>query len=137
MERGGERAMQPEDLSRFLVERLNAGDVAGLVELYEADAVLALPDGSAAVGGDQIGEFYRRLLVDRPHFQRGVQRPTLRTGDLALMSTALGDGVVTAEVARRQADGTWLWVLDQPGATRSTGADRVVGLSGSRRCHRR
>jgi hypothetical protein len=25
---------------------------------------------------------------------------------------------VTAEVARRQADGTWLWVIDQPGLLR-------------------
>jgi hypothetical protein len=32
---------------------------------------------------------------------------------LALTSTRLADGTVTGEVARRQADGTWLWVLDR------------------------
>ncbi|WP_192809216.1 hypothetical protein [Actinomadura montaniterrae] len=32
----------PDDLSRLVVERLNAGDVDGLVALYEPDAVLAL-----------------------------------------------------------------------------------------------
>jgi hypothetical protein len=29
----------------------------------------------------------------------------------------LANGVVTVEVARRQADGTWLWVIDQPNVT--------------------
>jgi hypothetical protein len=33
--------------------------------------------------------------------------------DLALTSTRFTGGV-TAEVARRQPDGTWLWVIDQP-----------------------
>jgi hypothetical protein len=32
---------------------------------------------------------------------------------LALTSTRLPDGTVTAEVARRQNDGTWQWVIDQ------------------------
>jgi hypothetical protein len=31
---------------------------------------------------------------------------------LALGSTRLIDGGVTAEVARRQPDGTWRWVID-------------------------
>jgi hypothetical protein len=35
------------------------------------------------------------------------------SGDLALTSTRLPDGTVTAGVARRQADGTWLWVIDK------------------------
>ena len=35
------------------------------------------------------------------------------SGDLALTATRLPDGAVTAEVARRQADGTWLWVIDK------------------------
>jgi hypothetical protein len=58
-----------------------AGDVEGLVSLYEPDA---------------------------------APRPTLRAGDLAVTSSVLRDGTVTVEVARRQRDGTWLWVIDQP-----------------------
>ena len=34
--------------------------------------------------------------------------------DLALTSTLLVGGGATVEVARRQPDGTWLWVIDQP-----------------------
>jgi ketosteroid isomerase-like protein len=36
-----ERALQPEDLDRLFLERANAGDVDGVVDLYEPDAVLA------------------------------------------------------------------------------------------------
>lgn len=36
-----EPALEPEDLARFFVVRANAGDVDGLVALYETDAVLA------------------------------------------------------------------------------------------------
>ena len=108
------RAAQPEDLSRFVVERLNAGDVDGLVALYEPDAVLALPDGRVAGGAGEIRAAYADLVADRPTFAPGRQLPTLRNGDLALTSVRLPDGGVTVEVARRQADGTWLWVIDQP-----------------------
>ena len=107
-------ATQPEDLSRMVVERLNAGDVEGLAALYEPHATLALPGGRTATGTDQIRAAYQRLLADRPRFEPGEQLPTLRSGELAMTSTRLTNGAVTAEVARRQPDGTWLWVLDQP-----------------------
>ncbi|WP_194827681.1 nuclear transport factor 2 family protein [Nocardia sp. XZ_19_231] len=112
-----ERAQRPEDLSRLVVERLNAGDVDGLVELYESDAVLALPDGVIATGVDQIRAAYARLVADRPVFQPGHQAPALLAGDLALTSSRLPGGPgATVEVARRQPDGSWRWILDQPNA---------------------
>src|SRR5690606_36068996 len=109
-----ERPSQPEDLSRLILERLNAGDVDGLVALYEPDAVLALPGGRTATGAREIRAAYERLVADQPSFQPGVQQPSLRSGDLALTSSRLPNGSVTVEVARLQLDGTWLWVLDQP-----------------------
>jgi ketosteroid isomerase-like protein len=111
---GRERAARPEDLSRLFVERANAGDVEGLVALYEPEAVLAFPPGAVSVGSQAIREAYQRLLADRPTFAAGEQRPALRHGELALTSTRLVGGGATVEVARRQPDGTWLWVIDQP-----------------------
>jgi hypothetical protein len=35
-------ARRPEDLGTFFLERANAGDVEGLVALYEPEAVLAV-----------------------------------------------------------------------------------------------
>lgn len=109
-----ELAEQPEDLSRLIVERINAGDVDGLVALYEPDAVLALSNGEVAAGSREIRRAYERLVADGPALTPGEQQPTLRSGDLALTSVRLPGGGVTAELARRQADGTWLWVIDQP-----------------------
>ncbi|PZG51060.1 hypothetical protein C1I98_09295 [Spongiactinospora gelatinilytica] len=113
-DRSHARAVVPEDLSRFVVERLNAGDADGLVALYEPDAVLALPGGGVATGSSEIRAAYERIVAERPVFTPGAQLPTLRSGDLAMTSVRLGDGAATVEVARRQPDGTWLWVLDQP-----------------------
>jgi ketosteroid isomerase-like protein len=114
MQADAERAVHPESLSRLIVERLNAGDVDGLTALYEPNAVLALPDGEIAIGSDEIRRAYERLVADRPKFEPGIQQPTLLSEDLALTSSRLANGAVTVEVARRQPDGTWLWVIDQP-----------------------
>jgi len=45
-----EPAAQPEDLGRYFLERANAGDVEGIVALFEPEAVLALPPGRLAAG---------------------------------------------------------------------------------------
>jgi len=37
------RAMQPEEVTRLVAGRLNAGDAAGVAALYEPGAVLAYP----------------------------------------------------------------------------------------------
>lgn len=113
-DRSRERASRPEDLGLLLLQRLNAGDVDGLVALYEPDAMLAFPPGEVTVGSDDIRDVYTELLADRPHFEAGKPQPALINGNLAITSTHLPNGDVTVEVARRQPDGSWLWVIDQP-----------------------
>jgi hypothetical protein len=54
-----------------------------------------------------------RVVATGRKWGLGEQRPALISGNLALTSTRSLDGSVTAEVARRQEDGTWLWVLDK------------------------
>ncbi|GAA0925773.1 YybH family protein [Pseudonocardia zijingensis] len=108
-------AREPEDLSRLFLRRVNAGDVDGLVALYESDAVLATPDGGEVRGEAGIRAFYAALVASAPRFAPGEQHPALRVGDLALTSTRLPGGAgATAEVARQQPDGTWRWILDRP-----------------------
>jgi ketosteroid isomerase-like protein len=109
-----EPAVQPEDLGRYFLERANAGDVEGLVALYEPGAVLAFPPGRLAVGHEQIRTVYAELLADKPSFGSAGQPPAIRNGDLALTSTRLPSGGATVEIARRQPDGNWRWEVDQP-----------------------
>lgn len=110
-----EQAMTPEDLTRLFVERSNAGDADGVAALYEEDAVMAYPPGSFTVGRAAIRDLWARVLEHAPHFEPEPPLPTLVSGDLALTSTPPRDGAgARAQVVRRQPDGSWLRVLDQP-----------------------
>ncbi|HEY9473711.1 MAG TPA: SgcJ/EcaC family oxidoreductase [Mycobacteriales bacterium] len=110
-----EQAKEPEDITRLFVERANAGDAEGVAALYEPDAVMAFPPGQLTVGRAAIQALFERFLADRPHFEPEKPLPTLRSGDLALTSTPPRDDAgARAQVVRRQPDGTWLRILDQP-----------------------
>jgi ketosteroid isomerase-like protein len=110
-----EQAMQPEDLTRLFVERANAQDAEGLALLYEEDAVMAYPPGSQTIGRVAIQKLWEEALPKMPAFEPEEPLPTLISGDLALTSTPPKDGSgARAQVVRRQPDGTWLRVLDQP-----------------------
>ena len=103
----------PQDLERLLVSRQRAGDVDGMVALYEPDAVLDVGDGRLVRGQEAIRAYFAGAVAEGRVFAVGEQRSARISGDLALTSTRLPDGSVTAEVARRQSDGTWLWVIDR------------------------
>ena len=110
-----EKAMEPEDITRLFVERSNSGDAAGVAELYEQDAVMAYPPGSQTVGREAIRALWARVLEHAPRFEPEAPLPTLMSGDIALTSTPPKDGAgARAQVVRRQPDGSWLRVLDQP-----------------------
>jgi ketosteroid isomerase-like protein len=110
-----EKAWQPEDLTRLFVDRANAGDAAGIAALYEEQAVMAYPPGSVTVGREAIRELWEKVLANRPHFEQEPPLPTLISGEIALTSTPPKDGAgARAQVVRRQPDGSWLRVLDQP-----------------------
>ena len=63
---GRPKAENPADLARLFLDRANAGDVDGVVALYEEDAVLAFPPGQITIGADAIWEVYERFLSQRP-----------------------------------------------------------------------
>jgi len=110
-----EKAMRPEDITRLFVERSNAGDAAGVAALYEDDAVMAYPPGGQTVGREAIRALWEKVLANRPHFEPEPPLPTLVSGDIALTSSVAKDGAgARAQVARRQPDGSWLRMLDQP-----------------------
>ena len=111
-------ATDPQELEQLLVVRENAGDVDGMTALFEPDAVIDLGDGQFIRGTAAIHAFFTELQVtgfgpEKRKFRLGEQRPALICGDLALTSCRSGSGGITTEVARRQKDGTWLWVIDR------------------------
>jgi uncharacterized protein (TIGR02246 family) len=110
-----EKAHTPQDLTRLFVERGNAGDAEGVALLYEEDAVMAYPPGSVTVGREAIRKLFDQFLAKAPRFEPEPPLPTLMSGELALTATPPHDEAgARAQVVRRQPDGTWLRVLDQP-----------------------
>ena len=107
-----EPAREPGDLARLFIRHANAGDVEGLVGLYEPGAVLAA-GRVVATGQAEIRAFYADLLSRRSEFPAPEELPPVHNGGLAMTFARLPNGTVSAEVARQQADGTWLWVIDQ------------------------
>lgn len=106
-------ARDPQDLERFLVIRQRAGNVDGMMVLYEPQAIIDCGDGRFLRGKDAIRAYFAERVASGRKFDIGEQRPAVIRGELALTSTRLPDGTVTAEVARRQGDGTWRWVIDK------------------------
>lgn len=103
----------PQELERLLIERQWEGDIDGMAALYEPDAVIDDGGGTLTVGKEAIRALFADFTATGKKFASGNQSPAVISGDLALTSTRLPDGSVTAEVARRQSDGTWLWVIDK------------------------
>ena len=113
-----EPAWDPQDLERLLVARQHQGDVEGMVALFEPEAVIDTTEGDNAegrliCGHAAIRAFFTELCASGRKFNVGQQVPAVVNGDLALTGTLRSDGKMTGEVARRQSDGTWLWIIDK------------------------
>jgi uncharacterized protein (TIGR02246 family) len=119
-------AMGPEGMHRKFEAAFNAGDVAALVALYESNAVLVAVPGHLARGKDAIRAAYQQILAIRPTMRLETTAAFQTADGLALTHgkwrlTGKGpDGQpfqrsgVSAEVLRQQADGSWLYILDNP-----------------------
>jgi hypothetical protein len=94
-----------------------------MVALFEPEAVIDTREGDNPPEGNsggrllrghaEIRAFFVELCSSGRKFHRGQQAPAVINGDLALTGTLRSDGEMTAEVARRQGDGTWLWTIDK------------------------
>jgi uncharacterized protein (TIGR02246 family) len=116
-------ASTPEQIHRLFEEAFNAGDLDGLMELYESDAALIAQPGSVAHGGEQARAALQGFLALKGRITLNTKL-VVTVADLAYLSNSWslngtgpdGNPVVlgatTAEVARRQADGSWRYVID-------------------------
>ena len=120
-------AQSPEELYEVFCKAMNAGDADALLALYEPDAAIVPPGSSpseALRGPDERRGLLSTFAAMNPTMT--IESPEcIEVGDLAFSSgawtiTAEGpDGPVnvagtSADVLRRQSDGSWLMVLDYP-----------------------
>jgi uncharacterized protein (TIGR02246 family) len=121
------RALAPEDCDRILLAALQAGDIETSVALYEPDAALFSKSGEVMIGHDAIRANNAALIALKPTFH--VERiVTTLNGDGSIATTRMKaslegtrpDGkpvksaMHTLEVLRRQDDGSWRYVIDDP-----------------------
>lgn len=120
-------ALQPEDCDRILLDALESGDIDTSVALYELHAVLFKKSGEVQSGLDAIRANNAALIAIKPKFTIEFIKTTL-SGDSSLATTRMkaqltGTGpdgqpiegkVHTLEVVRKQPDGSWRYVIDDP-----------------------
>lgn len=76
---------------------------------------MAYPPGGQTVGREAIRALWEKVLAAAAHFEPEEPLAALISGDIALTATVAKDGAgARAQVCRRQADGTWLRLLDLP-----------------------
>ena len=109
------------DIHRTVEEGVNSRDLDRLMALYAEDARMVTMDGSIAEGPDAIREQWAWLLAQEGGQMSVQTRYAIELGDLAILSNSwtfrAGDEEMsgtTAEVARREPGGGWLYIIDHP-----------------------
>src|SRR3954469_17139700 len=99
---------------------VNQQDLDGLMALYADDASVVMLDGTLATGRDAVREQWGGILALGGTMTLR-SRYAVEVGDLAVLSNEwvlqIGDermSSTSAEVARRQPGGGWLYVIDHP-----------------------
>jgi uncharacterized protein (TIGR02246 family) len=115
---------EPADVIRRFQQLLAERDVDALVALYEPDAVFQTADGLAC-GHNEIRTRLEGFVALAPSMTGEIQK-VIEAGETALVinrwrlvgtapdGSAVQLAGLSADVMRRQSDGTWLVLIDDP-----------------------
>src|SRR5215510_2174749 len=115
----------PEALMRAFTDLVHAGDLDGLVALYEPAAVFEPRPGVVVEGPDAIRRELSDLLALRPVMVAETVE-VLQADDVALVvndwtltgtapdGSEVRQGGRSADVVRRRPDGSWFVLVDKP-----------------------
>ena len=118
----------PTQVLASIVHGINSGDLDSLMPLYESEAAFATEPGSLTHGSPGVREALAGFIAMNGKLDLEVTR-VLEVDDLALVTgTWSFDGTgpdgepvrleaSNADVLRRQTDGTWRFVIDNPWGT--------------------
>ena len=118
-------AREPGDIPQEFLQAFNAGDADALMALYEPDASFVAEPGQVVTGIASIRDVLNGFLGMKGRLAL-MKQTVVSAGDLALLH---GEWVLrhigadgnpaemtmrSSEVVRRQADGSWRYVIDNP-----------------------
>ena len=113
-------ARTPTAIHKLFLDAFNSRDVEALVALYEPTAALVTRDGTV-LGHDAIREAYRQMLEGGARMDLTTRAVIESKDDLAVLHASWtyhrarkATPGLSTEVVRRQPDGTWLFVIDEP-----------------------
>jgi ketosteroid isomerase-like protein len=118
----------PEQVLESIVTGINSGNLESLMPLYESEAAFAAQPGTLAHGAPGVSEALTGFISMNGELDLDVTR-VLEVDDLALVIGTWSfngtgpDGEPVrlssknADVLRRQSDGTWRFVIDNPWGT--------------------
>ena len=118
-------ARKPEELDALFANAINAGDIEAVIKLYEPGACLMSEPGVVVSGTRAIREALGGLLAMKPRITLEARKLAETEGIAFTTSKWVLEGTGpdgkpvrieghSAEVARRQPDGTWLFLIDNP-----------------------
>ena len=115
----------PQEGVQALFGAFNNGDIDALAALYEPGATMVAQPGQVATGTAAVREVLAGFLALKPTLSP-VKNELIIAGDIALSvtnwtlkgSSPDGEPVemegTATDVLRKQADGSWLFVIDNP-----------------------
>jgi ketosteroid isomerase-like protein len=125
------KANTPEDTGRLIGEAITSGDLDAALSLYEREGTFVMPRGfgeGSVSGHDALREAFEGFLAMSPALTVNAEQAFI-SGDTALvvgnwtLRVRDANGNETdasgryADVVRRQPDGTWLFLIDNPNGT--------------------
>ena len=121
---GAVRIERPEDGARVFLDRFSAGDLDGLVSLFEPEAVFVPAPGHVAIGSDALRKAFASFLATGTRIEQVKRYSLHQVGDIALSTVEFkfegtdpdGNPLTVharpAVVFRRQSDGSWRFLID-------------------------
>jgi uncharacterized protein (TIGR02246 family) len=122
-------AGNPEQICSLFKQYMAAGDLESLLDIYDPEVVFLSQSQEVLSGREGLRQVLAPLAAAKAKFDFNIKQ-VIQSGDIALMHT---EWKVSApeqmysyaiEVARRQYDGTWRWLIGDPFTVgRETGAN--------------
>lgn len=112
-------AMSPEEICRLFQQYMAEGDIDSVLSVYDPAAVFLNQSGEVKKGGEALRQELAPFAAVKAIFDYNIKQ-VIQAGEIALMHTQWTVSapqpmsVYAIEVARRQPDGTWRWLIGDP-----------------------
>jgi|GEM_PF-522897 len=130
-------ARTPEDTCRQFRDAMRKGDLDSALAVYDREAVFLNASTEIKKGASGLSEELAPFAAVRAVFDFHVKR-VIQAGDIALLHTIWtvtmpGErmSLFAIDVARRQPDGTWRWLIGDPFTIGGNGSSTMYARPGA------